>query len=111
MISKRGANPGETGMAVVRAEPGKKPLRWIGTGVMGQWMCQHVIGKGYTAAVTTRTKDKAKPLLDAGAAWADTPRALAERSDVVFAIVGFPQDVREVFLGPNGALAAGRAGQ
>src|SRR5947209_8260352 len=98
-------------MAVVRAEPGKTRVGWIGTGVMGRWMCQHLIDKGYQAAVTTRTKAKAKPLLDAGAAWADTPRLLAERSDVVFAIVGFPKDVREVFLGPDGALAAGRPGQ
>jgi 3-hydroxyisobutyrate dehydrogenase len=74
-------------------------------------MCQHLIDKGYQAAVTNRTKAKAKPLLDAGAAWADTPRQLAERSNVVFAIVGFPKDVREVFLGPDGALAPGRSGQ
>ena len=41
---------------------------------------------------------------DAGAAWADSPRTVAEKSDVVFAIVGFPKDVREVFLGADGAL-------
>jgi 3-hydroxyisobutyrate dehydrogenase len=83
---------------------------WIGTGVMGRWMCQHLMTKGYAATVYNRTRDKARPLLDAGAAWADTPRALAERSDVVFAMVGFPADVREVFLGPQGALAGSRAG-
>src|SRR5581483_10357863 len=57
-----------------------------------------------------RTKEKAKDLLDQGAAWADTPRALAEKSDVVFAIVGFPRDVREVFLGQQGALSGVKAG-
>src|SRR5262249_28336016 len=65
---------------------------------------------GYSATVYNRSKAKAQPLLDAGAAWADTPKAVAERSDVVFAIVGFPKDVREVFLGENGALAGGKAG-
>src|SRR5439155_7879759 len=45
-----------------------------------------------------------------GAAWGDSPKAVAERSDVVFAIVGFPKDVREVFLGPQGALAGSQAG-
>jgi 3-hydroxyisobutyrate dehydrogenase len=73
-------------------------------------MCQHVMDKGYKATGYNRSKEKARPLLDAGAAWADTPRAVAERSDVVFAIVGFPRDVREVFLGPEGALAGSRAG-
>src|SRR5215813_15238020 len=97
-------------MALAKAEAGKTRVGWIGTGVMGRWMCQHLMAKGYAATVYNRTKDKAKPLLDAGAAWADTPRAVAERSDVVFAIVGFPRDVREVFLGTQGALSGSKAG-
>ena len=97
-------------MAAIKVEPGKTRVGWVGTGVMGRWMCQHLMTKGYPAMVYNRTKDKAKPLLDAGAAWADTPRAVAERSDVVFAIVGFPRDVREVFLGTSGALAGSKAG-
>src|SRR5437868_12875454 len=97
-------------MPLTKAEPGKTHVGWIGTGVMGRWMCQQLITKGYKATVYNRTRDKAKPLLDAGAAWADTPRAVAERSDAVFAIVGFPKDVREVFLGAQGALAGSKAG-
>src|SRR5207244_3658078 len=97
-------------MALQKAEPGKTRVGWVGTGVMGRWMCQHLINEGYKATVYNRTKDKAKPLLDAGAAWVDTPKAVAERSDVVFAIVGFPPDVREVFLGAQGALAGSRPG-
>ncbi len=97
-------------MAIEKAEPGKTRVGWIGTGVMGQSMCKHLVAKGYTATVYNRTKSKAQPVLDAGATWADTPRALAERSDVVFAIVGFPKDVRAVFLGADGALAGSRAG-
>src|SRR5713226_1602767 len=97
-------------MATIKVEPGKTRIGWIGTGVMGQSMCRHLMTKGYAATVYTRSKAKAGPLLDAGAAWADTPRAVAERSDVVFAIVGFPRDVREVFLGADGALAGSKAG-
>jgi 3-hydroxyisobutyrate dehydrogenase len=97
-------------MAISKAEPGKTRIGWIGTGVMGRWMCQHVMSKGYKATVYNRSRDKARPLLDEGAAWADGPKAVAERSDVVFAIVGFPRDVREVFLGADGALAGSRAG-
>jgi 3-hydroxyisobutyrate dehydrogenase len=97
-------------MPSIQVEPGKTRIGWIGTGVMGRWMCQHLISKGYKATVYNRSRDKAKPLLDAGAAWGETPRAVAERADVVFAIVGFPKDVREVFLGPQGALAGSRPG-
>src|SRR5947209_4739548 len=97
-------------MALSKAEPGKTRVGWIGTGVMGQSMCRHLVTKGYAATVYNRTKDKAKGLLDAGAAWADTPRAVAERSEVVFAIVGFPRDVREVFLDSAGALAGSQSG-
>jgi 3-hydroxyisobutyrate dehydrogenase len=97
-------------MPFTRAEPGKTRVGWIGTGVMGRWMCQHLLTKGYQATVYNRSRDKARELLDAGAAWGDSPKAVAERSDVIFAIVGFPKDVREVFLGPQGALAGSRAG-
>ena len=97
-------------MAMSKAEPGKTRVGWIGTGVMGRWMCQHLMDKGYSATVNNRSRDKAKPLIDGGAAWADSPKAVAQRSDVVFAIVGYPKDVREVFLGEKGALAGSRAG-
>jgi 3-hydroxyisobutyrate dehydrogenase len=97
-------------MTFTKAEPGKTRIGWIGTGVMGRSMCQHLVTKGYKATVHNRSRDKAKSLLEAGAAWAETPRAVAERSDVVFAIVGFPNDVREVFLGAQGALAGSKPG-
>ncbi|HYT89456.1 MAG TPA: NAD(P)-dependent oxidoreductase [Gemmataceae bacterium] len=97
-------------MALTKAEPGKTRIGWIGTGVMGRWMCQHVMTKGYAATVYNRSKDKARPLLEAGATYAETPQKVAERSDIVFAIVGFPKDVREVFLGAQGALAGSKAG-
>lgn len=97
-------------MAVAKAEPGKTRIGWVGTGVMGRWMCQHAMSKGFQATVYNRTKDKAQPLIDQGAAFGDSPKAVAERSDVVFAIVGFPKDVREVFLGPTGALAGAKPG-
>ncbi|RMF87732.1 MAG: NAD(P)-dependent oxidoreductase [Planctomycetota bacterium] len=93
-----------------RAEPGKTRIGWIGTGVMGASMCRHLIEAGYHATVYNRTKSKAEPLIESGAAWADSPREVAEASDIVFSIVGFPHDVREVILGENGALAGCRSG-
>ena len=97
-------------MSFALAQPGKTRVGFIGTGVMGQSMCRNIMAGGYAMTVTTRTRGKAQPLLDAGAVWADTPRAVAERSDVVFAIVGYPRDVCEVFLGEHGAIAGCRAG-
>jgi 3-hydroxyisobutyrate dehydrogenase len=97
-------------MQISTATPGKTRIGWIGTGVMGRWMCEHAMKKGYAATVYNRSREKAQPLLDQGAAFADTPKAVAAASDVVFAIVGFPADVREVFLGKDGALAGAKAG-
>jgi 3-hydroxyisobutyrate dehydrogenase len=91
-------------------EPGKTRLGWIGTGVMGRSMCGHLIDRGFAMTVTSRTKGKAETLLGKGAKWADSPTAVAEQSDVVFSIVGFPSDVREVMLGSQGALAGSKAG-
>jgi 3-hydroxyisobutyrate dehydrogenase len=93
-----------------RVEPGKTRIGWIGTGVMGRWMCQHAIAKGYRATIFNRTKDKAVPLMEQGAVWVSSPKEVAENADVVFAMVGFPSDVRAVFLGREGALAGSRPG-
>lgn len=99
-------------MSVQKAVSGKTRIGWIGTGVMGRWMCQHAMSKGFAATIYNRSKDKpdVKTLLDAGAKWADTPKQVAEASDIVFAIVGFPKDVRDVFLGQTGALAGSKPG-
>jgi 3-hydroxyisobutyrate dehydrogenase len=99
----------ERAMAGIEIAPGKTRIGWIGTGVMGSSMCGHLIKQGFQATVYNRA-DKAQALLAEGAAWADTPKQLAERSDVVFSIVGFPRDVREVLLGADGALAGAKAG-
>lgn len=97
-------------MSISTATPGKTRIGWIGTGVMGRWMCEHAMKKGFSATVYNRSEDKAKPLIELGAKLAKTPKEVAEQSDVVFAIVGFPKDVREVFLGQDGALAGSRPG-
>ncbi|MCA9156278.1 MAG: NAD(P)-dependent oxidoreductase [Planctomycetales bacterium] len=97
-------------MMAMEIAPGKTRIGWIGTGVMGSSMCGHLIDKGFSATVYSRTKAKAEALIAKGAAWAETPRAVAEQSDVIFSIVGFPSDVREVMLGEQGALAGCKSG-
>lgn len=97
-------------MSVAAVVPGKTKIGWIGTGVMGRSMVGHLMDAGFEATIYSRTKSKAADLLERGAQWADTPKAVAEASDVIFSIVGFPQDVREVMLGDDGALAGSKAG-
>jgi len=77
---------------------------WIGTGVMGKSMCAHILNAGYKISVFNRTKEKTKELIDMGAIWCSSPKEVAEKSDIVFTIVGFPHDVEEVYLGENGIL-------
>src|SRR5437868_6216499 len=90
--------------------PAKTRIGWIGTGVMGSSMCGHLIAKGFAATVYNRSKEKAQGLLDKGAKWGDSPKSVAEQSDVVFTIVGYPRDVREVILGQQGVLAGCKPG-
>jgi 3-hydroxyisobutyrate dehydrogenase len=97
-------------MSIPQIVPGKTKLGWVGTGVMGKSMVGHLIDKGFSATVYNRSKAKAEPLLAKGAKWADTPKQVAEQSDVIFTIVGFPSDVRNVILGPDGALAGSKSG-
>ena len=85
-------------------------IGWIGTGVMGRWMCQHIMDLGYQTNVYNRTPAKADSLISNGAIWGDSPQVIAEKSDVIFTIVGFPDDVRQVYFGENGILAGVRSG-
>jgi 3-hydroxyisobutyrate dehydrogenase len=95
---------------LVPASPTTTRVGWIGTGVMGAPMCGHLLHRGYPVTVTTRTRARADALLADGAAWADTPAEVAASSDIVFTMVGYPADVREVVLGPDGALSHAHAG-
>lgn len=97
-------------MSEISITPGTTKIGWIGTGVMGASMCGHLVAKGFQTTLFTRSRDKAESLLEKGASWADSPRAVAEKSDVIFSIVGFPSDVRAVMLGEEGALAGSTEG-
>ena len=85
-------------------------IGWIGTGVMGQPMCKHIMELGFRVNVFSRTKEKAVSLLNSGAVWMDTPGKVAAESTVIFSIVGFPPDVRDVYLGSKGILESAKPG-
>ncbi|MCA9128869.1 MAG: NAD(P)-dependent oxidoreductase [Planctomycetales bacterium] len=94
-------------MSELNVTPGSTRVGWIGTGVMGASMCGHLMNKGFSTTVFNRTKEKAQSLIEKGANWAESPREVAENSDIVFSIVGFPHDVRETILDPNSGVLAG----
>jgi 3-hydroxyisobutyrate dehydrogenase len=88
--------------------PGTTCVGWIGTGVMGLSMCQHLLRAGFSLVVFSRTRAKAALLEQAGAIWASSPAEIASQCDLICSMVGFPADVREIHLGPNGTLANAR---
>ena len=73
-------------------------------------MCGHIVDAGYSVTLTTRTRERATPLLDRGAMWAGSPAEVTAASDVVLSIVGYPSDVREVILGEEGVLRGAKEG-
>ena len=87
-----------------------KNIGFIGTGIMGAAMAGHLMDAGFRLSVYNRTKSKAESLLARGAIWCDSPRACAQGQDVVITIVGYPQDVEEIYLGTEGILSNVSAG-
>ncbi|MDH5200506.1 MAG: NAD(P)-binding domain-containing protein, partial [Candidatus Bathyarchaeota archaeon] len=77
---------------------------------MGSGMSMNLLRAGFPITVWNRTPSKMKPLLDAGAEGAGSPREVAEMSDVVVDIVTDSPDVEGVLLGPEGVIHGARPG-
>ncbi len=80
-------------------------LGFVGLGVMGSRMVKRLLDAGHTVTGYNRTKSKAQWLLDAGMKWADTPRAVAESSEITFSMVTNTEALKAVTNGPDGILA------
>ena len=87
-----------------RDDHGVQSLGWVGTGRMGYALASRLLEAGHDLAVYNRTRAKAEPLADLGATIVDAPAQLADR-DIVFTMVGGPDDLREVVLGAEGLLS------
>lgn len=83
-------------------------IGFIGTGVMGKSMAMNLIKEGYPVYVYSRTKEKANDLIENGAVWADSPKAIASQANVIITIIGYPKDVEEVYLGEDGLIPNGK---
>jgi 2-hydroxy-3-oxopropionate reductase len=90
----------------------EQTVGFIGLGIMGRPMAVNVARAGYPMAVHNRTRAKAEEFAaEAGAEALDSPRAVAERADVVITMLPDSPDVEQVYLGENGVIAGARAGQ
>ncbi len=85
-------------------------IGWIGTGVMGASMAKLIRNEGYAMFIYNRSKSKANDLLEQGCVWCDSPGLVASSSDIVFTIVGFPSDVRAVYLASDGVIESAKSG-
>lgn len=85
-------------------------LAFIGMGIMGSPMACNLLKAGYTVTVHSRTRSKAKPALDAGAVWADSPAEAARHADVILTCVSDTPDVQKVLLGDCGVIQTARPG-
>ncbi|HQE69062.1 MAG TPA: NAD(P)-dependent oxidoreductase, partial [Rectinema sp.] len=88
----------------------QRTIGFIGLGVMGAPMAGHIRASGERLLIYTRTKSKARLVLDTGAEWRDSPKQIVEECDVVFTMVGYPKDVEEIYFGPDGLIENARPG-
>lgn len=91
-------------------EAKQKRIGFIGLGIMGRPMARNLLKAGYPLVVWNRSRPGIEALVEAGAVEADSPRAVAERSDVVITIVGDSPDVEQVALGERGIVEGAHAG-
>lgn len=85
-------------------------IGFIGLGVMGESMAGHLLNAGHELAVYNRSMEKADELVHGGAVRESSVKSLAERSDIIFTILGYPSDVEEVYLGEPGLINHAKAG-
>ena len=88
----------------------KLNVAFIGTGIMGAPIAGHILDAGYPLTVYNRTPEKAQSLIERGAVWAASPAEAVRGADVVFTMVGYPEDVEELYLASSGLLTASKPG-
>jgi len=88
----------------------KQKVGFIGIGVMGQSMAKHILQAGYPLYVYTRTKEKAKGLIQLGATWINSISELSKECEFIITMIGYPKDVEDVYLGENGIISSAKPG-
>lgn len=83
----------------------KARIGFIGLGIMGHSMAGHLLAAGHPLSVYNRSADKTTALVAKGAQACATPAQVAQQSDVIITMVGYPSDVEQVWLGAEGIIA------
>lgn len=86
-------------------------IGFVGTGVMGRGIIDNFLKADYEMIVYNRHQTGAMAVIQHGAVWAATPAAVAKQAEVVFTMVGYPQDVEEVYYGTAGLFSQAQPGQ
>ena len=73
---------------------------------MGNAIAQNLLKAHHQLWVYNRTKSKTDNLVALGATWCDTPQAVTEQAEIIFTMLGFPQDVEQVYFQENGIFKA-----
>ena len=88
----------------------KPQIGWIGLGLMGNPMSRRLLGGEYPVCVWNRTKDKAKPVLDAGATYCNSMADVGAKSEIMFSMISDDKALKQVALDPGNAIAAMKSG-
>ncbi len=82
-----------------------KKIAFIGTGLMGAPMAEHLLNAGYELSIYNRSKSqRALDLIEKGARWAQSPKEACQGAELILTIVGYPKDVEEVYFGDEGLI-------
>ena len=85
-------------------------IGFIGVGNMGRHMAANLIKAGYSVYINDLFKESAKPLLDKGAKWVDSPKEVAGNCPIVITMLPTPPDIEKVVYGANGLMAGWKKG-
>src|SRR5487761_2248260 len=85
-------------------------IGFAGLGAMGGPMAGHLLAAGHKLLVLTRRRESAEPAVAKGAIWADTAKALAAGSDIVFTAMPGPAEIEAIMTGADGLRAGFTAG-
>ncbi len=88
-----------------------KKIGFIGLGIMGKPIALNLLKAGFDVIAYNRTKEKVKDIIDAGGKEGETPKIIAENSDIIITIVSDTSDVKEVILGEYGVIAGVKEGR
>lgn len=86
-------------------------IAWIGVGVMGESLINHLINSNHELYVYNRTKSKCENVIKKGAKLLEKIEYAPLIADVIFTMVGYPKDVEEVYLGENGLIKNAKENQ